>query len=155
MMQLCGAANRSGNPCGMPALDNGRCRIHGGLSTGPVNPAVKQGLYRKHLTGEEQELFDALKSDTKYEDLTTEVAMIRVMIHRCFGHVMADDSQNWRVPMQVMPQYIEKLLKALDKVQPHKNKTALEDSLDDAIAQMLSEEKDVQQLETDRAREEL
>ena len=31
----CGAKNRAGNPCRAPAMPNGRCRMHGGKSTGP------------------------------------------------------------------------------------------------------------------------
>src|SRR5512135_408480 len=31
----CGARNRHGTPCQCPAMANGRCRLHGGLSTGP------------------------------------------------------------------------------------------------------------------------
>jgi hypothetical protein len=30
----CGARTRSGNPCQSPAMPNGRCRLHGGLSPG-------------------------------------------------------------------------------------------------------------------------
>lgn len=36
--ELCGAKNRQGNPCKARALPNGRCRNHGGLSTGPRTP---------------------------------------------------------------------------------------------------------------------
>ena len=32
---LCGATTRNGAPCRCYALRNGRCRLHGGLSTGP------------------------------------------------------------------------------------------------------------------------
>ena len=32
---LCGAQTRKGAPCVAPAMLNGRCRNHGGLSTGP------------------------------------------------------------------------------------------------------------------------
>ncbi len=35
MEARCGARNRAGNPCGNKPLPNGRCRFHGGLSTGP------------------------------------------------------------------------------------------------------------------------
>lgn len=37
VIRLCGAKARSngGKPCGQLALANGRCRFHGGLSTGP------------------------------------------------------------------------------------------------------------------------
>jgi hypothetical protein len=31
----CGARNRKGTPCRCPAMRNGRCRLHGGWSTGP------------------------------------------------------------------------------------------------------------------------
>ena len=31
----CGAKNRQGLPCRCPAMPNGRCRLHGGKSTGP------------------------------------------------------------------------------------------------------------------------
>jgi len=31
----CGAKTRRGPPCKCPAMKNGRCRLHGGLSTGP------------------------------------------------------------------------------------------------------------------------
>src|ERR1700683_834533 len=30
----CGAKTRRGTPCQCPAMPNGRCRLHGGLSTG-------------------------------------------------------------------------------------------------------------------------
>jgi hypothetical protein len=52
----CGAKTRCGTACRCPAMANGRCRIHGGLSTGPktaegierIRRAVtKHGLYSK------------------------------------------------------------------------------------------------------------
>jgi hypothetical protein len=36
----CGAhARTTGKPCQAPAMENGRCRLHGGLSTGPRTKA--------------------------------------------------------------------------------------------------------------------
>ncbi len=35
MAPVCGAQTRSGGRCGQLAMRNGRCRFHGGLSTGP------------------------------------------------------------------------------------------------------------------------
>jgi hypothetical protein len=32
----CGARTRKGTGCKAPALQNGKCRMHGGLSTGPI-----------------------------------------------------------------------------------------------------------------------
>ena len=40
--KLCGAYARStGKPCRCKALRNGRCKLHGGLSTGPKTPEGK------------------------------------------------------------------------------------------------------------------
>jgi hypothetical protein len=39
----CGAKTRKGTPCMGPAMKNGRCRLHGGKSTGPRTP---EGLER-------------------------------------------------------------------------------------------------------------
>jgi hypothetical protein len=35
----CGAKTRQGTPCRAPAMANGRCRMHGGKSTGPRTEA--------------------------------------------------------------------------------------------------------------------
>jgi hypothetical protein len=37
-VKLCGARTRQGRPCIATALRNGRCRVHGGLSTGAKTP---------------------------------------------------------------------------------------------------------------------
>ena len=45
----CGAKTRKGTPCKAPAMKNGRCRMHGGKSTGPRTP---EGLERtRHIVG--------------------------------------------------------------------------------------------------------
>ena len=55
----CGAKTRSGKPCKNPAMKNGRCRLHGGLSTGPKTPEGrarcgnwKHGYYSKQAKAE-------------------------------------------------------------------------------------------------------
>jgi hypothetical protein len=59
----CGAKNRLGTPCQCPAMPNGRCRLHGGLSTGAktqegivrIRRAVtKHGRYSKQARAELQ-----------------------------------------------------------------------------------------------------
>jgi hypothetical protein len=39
----CGAKTRKGYPCPQPSMPNGKCRFHGGKSTGPRTP---EGLER-------------------------------------------------------------------------------------------------------------
>jgi hypothetical protein len=76
----CGAKTRAGHPCGRYAMPNGRCRMHGGLSTGPQTleglersrrSNWKHGLYSaeaksrrretRHLLHLMQELIDAVE----------------------------------------------------------------------------------------------
>jgi hypothetical protein len=45
-VKRCGAKTKSGGVCRCPAMRNGRCRLHGGLSTGPKTP---EGRHRIRL----------------------------------------------------------------------------------------------------------
>jgi hypothetical protein len=44
----CGAKRRDGGSCRQPGMANGRCRMHGGSSTGPRTP---EGLERSRRAG--------------------------------------------------------------------------------------------------------
>jgi hypothetical protein len=46
----CGARTRCGGTCRQPAMKNGRCRMHGGLSTGPRTPEGLARSRRARLT---------------------------------------------------------------------------------------------------------
>jgi len=46
----CGARTRAGGCCRQPAMKNGRCRMHGGLSTGPRTPEGRERCRRARLT---------------------------------------------------------------------------------------------------------
>ena len=45
----CGAKTRQGTACRGPAMANGRCRMHGGASTGPRTPEGLERSRRAHL----------------------------------------------------------------------------------------------------------
>lgn len=52
-VRRCGARTRAGHPCRQPAMRNGRCRLHGGLSTGARTEAGKAAQIAAHTrTGE-------------------------------------------------------------------------------------------------------
>lgn len=60
-MACCGAKTRSGAPCKTPAMENGRCRMHGGKAgkthKGNQN-ARKHGIYGSVLTDEEKDQWE-------------------------------------------------------------------------------------------------
>ena len=65
MAKICGAKTRNGGKCKARPMANGRCRMHGGKSTGPdipnsANNAATHGIYQKHFTDEERGNYSAL-----------------------------------------------------------------------------------------------
>jgi hypothetical protein len=46
----CNARTRHGSPCRAPAMRNGRCRMHGGKSTGPKTMEGIERIRAAHLT---------------------------------------------------------------------------------------------------------
>ena len=96
-MALCGASKRSnGEPCKRHAVPgSSRCKLHGGKSTGPKDPArpmgnsraTKHGLYSKFLTEEEQADFNAAELDQIDDELRlTKVLLGRVLLAAGDGH---------------------------------------------------------------------
>jgi hypothetical protein len=57
--RLCGAKARSrgGQPCLQPAMKNGRCRFHGGLSTGAKTPEGRARLVTNFKHGRRSKAF--------------------------------------------------------------------------------------------------
>ena len=64
----CGARTRSGGHCGHYAMKNGRCRYHGGRSTGAKNPRIKHGYYTKKAIEERRWLNQLLKDANELID---------------------------------------------------------------------------------------
>jgi len=62
----CGAKTRSGGFCGHYAMKNGRCRYHGGKSTGAKNPVVKHGLYTKAAMEETRLINELTKNVSQF-----------------------------------------------------------------------------------------
>lgn len=64
----CGAKTRSGTPCQTRPMPNGRCRMHGGTSTGPSPESAagnqngrKHGLFAKSLSHRGLEVYEAAR----------------------------------------------------------------------------------------------
>jgi hypothetical protein len=70
----CGAKTRRGAACQAPAMRNGRCRLHGGKSTGPRTAEGrercrtanwKHGLYSKQARAERDRVRELLRSSAQ------------------------------------------------------------------------------------------
>ena len=63
----CGAKTRPGHPCGHYAMANGRCRFHGGKSTGTNKPhrPIKHGFFTKEAISERKSINKLLSETVK------------------------------------------------------------------------------------------
>lgn len=66
--KICGAKTRKGTPCQKAPLKNGRCRLHGGKSTGPKN----KEKHRQSLLGNKNALVTGEYETISYDTLTDE-----------------------------------------------------------------------------------
>ena len=59
----CGAKTRTGHPCGHYSMPNGRCRYHGGKSTGAKNPhqPIKHGRYTNTAIVQRKEINELMR----------------------------------------------------------------------------------------------
>src|SRR5690625_653287 len=78
----CGAKTRSGKTCRNWAMPNGRCRMHGGKSTGAPpekikgkQNAIKHGLFAKYLPKETLEIMDSINEIKPLDILWANIQM--------------------------------------------------------------------------------
>lgn len=78
----CGAKTRAGTPCKNGAMANGRCRLHGGKSTGAPPDKMKKnsnarthGLFAKYLPDETLEIMNSINNINPLEILWTNIQM--------------------------------------------------------------------------------
>lgn len=78
----CGAPKRkSGQPCRMVAMANGRCRIHGGKSlAGVASPTFKAGRYSKYLPARLAGRYEEAASDPELLALKDDIALLDTRI---------------------------------------------------------------------------
>jgi hypothetical protein len=72
----CGARRRDGQPCRAPAMPNGRCRMHGGPSTGPRTP---EGLERSRRSNWKHGYYSAKEKRVR-RDARQQYRLLRQLI---------------------------------------------------------------------------
>lgn len=97
----CGAKTRSGKPCKAYAMPNGRCRMHGGKSTGAPPEKMKKnsnarthGLFAKYLPDETLEIMDSINDINPIDILWTNIKMQFASIIRAQQIMYVEDIEN-------------------------------------------------------------
>jgi len=117
----CGAKTRSGEPCKNWAMSNGRCRMHGGTSTGP--PLTAGGRYStKHRASlaAKVETFQAAPVD----DLTQELAMLRALTDEYLAR-FEDGIPLKAGDIQILRDLLESVGRMVERIAKIRNSTAL------------------------------
>lgn len=91
-MAFCGAKTRDGSTCKNHAMANGRCRLHGGKSTGAKTNhknqnAKKHGIYSQFISQEEHEIVEQATLD----NIDSELILCKVRLLRA---LKAENEQN-------------------------------------------------------------
>ena len=73
----CGAKTRAGTPCRAAAMPNGRCRMHGGKSTGPRTP---EGIQRIRASRTKHGRYSAA-AIARRRKARSIIRAIRVLLH--------------------------------------------------------------------------
>lgn len=81
---FCGAnAKQTGKPCRGAAMENGRCRMHGGKARrGITHPSTTHGRYSKYLFGGLAENYRTLLEDPTLTQLRPEIALIATLLEK-------------------------------------------------------------------------
>src|SRR5690625_2264727 len=96
--ERCGAKTRSGTPCKNYAMTNGRCRLHGGKSTGAPpekmrknKNSMKHGLFAKYLPDETLEIMESINEIKPLDILWTNIQMQFASIIRAQQIMFVED----------------------------------------------------------------
>ena len=112
----CGAKTKSGEACKKTALKNGRCKLHGGKSTGPKDRAkhseilkgnknaLKHGLYETiwldTLTDEERELYHQVSTDPNVQ-VDSEYRLSALRIRRMLQRIQQEEQKDKPDPTEI------------------------------------------------------
>jgi hypothetical protein len=98
-MATCGAKTRSGQTCRNRAMQNGRCRMHGGKATGAPtgnrNAATPGSIYSRYFTEEEKDLAAQIELGKVDEELRlTRIRLMRALAREAeYGNTLELDSE--------------------------------------------------------------
>lgn len=117
----CGAKTRSGNSCNNYAMANGRCRMHGGKSTGPKDRAKQSesqkrnnnrethGLFSKYLPNETMDLVNSIESLNSIDILWTNIKIQYAAIVRSQSIMYVEDNNDKDIDVIESGEFSEKV----------------------------------------------
>lgn len=118
-MAKCGAqAKTSGKPCQMSAMENGRCRMHGGNARRGIDaPGFKTGRYSKYLPTRLLAKYEEALADPKLLEMRDELALIDTRLREVLEKLDSGESgQVWRQLVEARNDLIDGKIGALSTI---------------------------------------
>ncbi len=125
-MTTCGAKTRGGGQCQHPAgwgtqhVGSGRCKLHGGASTGPIKTGRYSLAHRKSLEAKAQ----AFAAQPDPGDLTGELALMRALLQDYLDR-FGDDTRLPYDDIERLFGMIEAISRLVERIAKMLNATAL------------------------------
>jgi len=123
----CGAKTRSGKPCASKAMENGRCRMHGGKSLkGAEHPNFKTGarsIYRDFLPDSIKSKVEAFENADPL-DLTHELAITRGLLAEFLSRFVTGTNLD-AISISIASDLVDRINKTVATISKVKNDTAL------------------------------
>ena len=92
--KLCGAKTKRGTPCKNPGMENGRCRLHGGLTPrGPESKNWKHGRYSKFIPALMTQDYWAALNDSEINALQDEIALVEARLGGLLMELHAEEGK--------------------------------------------------------------
>lgn len=93
----CGAKKRDGTPCKQPAMQNGRCRLHGGKTPhGIASPNFVTGKYSKYLPENLLTAYEDAQADENLLSVRGDIHLLDALIRAKLINLDTNDSsQHW------------------------------------------------------------
>jgi hypothetical protein len=97
--RICGAKTRAGGTCRQPAMANGRCRLHGGVTPDALgSPYFKYGRYSEFLPARLAAAYQDSVNDPSLLSLRDEIGLIDSRIADLLARTVARESpSSWQV----------------------------------------------------------
>lgn len=100
---ICGAKTRSGGRCQQPAMPNGKCRMHGGLSlVGAAVPAFKHGRYSKYLPLKLMDRYQEALGNLDLLSLQDDLALLDTRLSELLERTQTPDSDSFWLDIQTL-----------------------------------------------------
>jgi hypothetical protein len=103
--RLCGATTRRGpgQACKNPAMENGRCRMHGGLTPkGTDLPQFKHGRYSRSVPDRLVSRYEEALSDEERHDLRDEIALSEAKVSDLLRNMESGESDRLWLELRKM-----------------------------------------------------